>query len=122
MKKFSVIFLIIFLILCTALIKNSTKKLDEDIFVKKENIRSLKNEYENIKLEYDYLSSTEKLFEFQRLYFDNELMEKDIQEIKIIKQKFKKSLMNKMNLNINLIQNVPYLSTDIKPCLHNHCI
>ena len=45
MKKFSVIFLIIFLILCTALIKNSTKKLDEDIFVKKENIRSLKNEY-----------------------------------------------------------------------------
>jgi|TARA_B100001059_G_scaffold87499_1_gene85688 hypothetical protein len=88
MKKFSVIFLIIFLILCTALIKNSTKKLDEEIFVKKENIRSLKNEYENIKLEYDYLSSTEKLFEFQRLYFDNELMEKDIQEIKIIKQKF----------------------------------
>ena len=65
MKKFSVIFLIIFLILCTALIKNSTKKLDEEIFVKKENIRSLKNEYENIKLEYDYLSSTEKLFEFQ---------------------------------------------------------
>jgi len=90
MKKFSVIFLIIFLILCTALIKNSTKKLDEEIFVKKENIRSLKNEYENIKLEYDYLSSTEKLFEFQRLYFDNELMEKDIQEIKIIKQKFNK--------------------------------
>ena len=90
MKKFSVIFLIIFLILCTALIKNSTKKLYEDIFVKKENIRSLKNEYENIKLEYDYLSSTEKLFEFQRLYFDNELMEKDIQEIKIIKQKFNK--------------------------------
>ena len=90
MKKFSVIFLIIFLILCTALIKNSTKKLDEDIFVKKENIRSLKNEYENMKLEYDYLSSTEKLFEFQRLYFDNELMEKDIQEIKIIKQKFNK--------------------------------
>jgi len=90
MKKFSVIFLIIFLILCTALIKNSTKKLDEEIFVKKENIRSLKNEYENMKLEYDYLSSTEKLFEFQRLYFDNELMEKDIQEIKIIKQKFNK--------------------------------
>ena len=88
MKKFLVIFLIIFLILCTALIKNSTKKLDEEIFVKKENIRSLKNEYENIKLEYDYLSSTEKLFEFQRLYFDNELMEKDIQDIKIIKQKF----------------------------------
>ncbi len=99
MKKFSVISLIIFLILCTALIKNSTKKLDEKIFVKKENIRSLKNDYENIKLEHDYLSSTEKLFEFQRLYFDNELMKKDIQEIQIIKQKFNKLEFEQLKFN-----------------------
>lgn len=99
MKKFSVISLIIFLILCTAFIKNSTKKLDEKIFVKKENIRSLKNDYENIKLEYDYLSSTEKLFEFQRLYFDNELMKKDIQEIQIIKQKFNKLEFEQLKFN-----------------------
>ena len=54
-----------FLILFTALIKNSTKRIDDEIFVNKENIRSLKKEFENIKLEYDYLSSAEKLLEFQ---------------------------------------------------------
>ena len=89
MKKFLVIFLILFLILFTALIKNSTKRIDDEIFVREESIRSLKRDFENIKLEYDYLSSTEKLLEFQNLYFDHELINKNIQEIKIINQKLK---------------------------------
>ena len=84
MKKFSVIFLILFLILFTTLIKNSTKRIDDEIFVIKENMRSLKKDFENIKLEHDYLSSAEKLLEFQNLYFDDELVKKDIQEINII--------------------------------------
>ena len=84
MKKFSVIFLILFLILFTALIKNSTKRIDDEIFVIKENIRSLKKDFENIKLEHDYLSSAEKLLEFQNLYFDDDLVKKDIQEINTI--------------------------------------
>jgi len=81
MSKFFVILLIISLILSTALIKNSTKRLDDEIFVLKENIRDLKKDFGNIMLENDYLSSTEKLLEFQTLYFDNELIKKDIQEI-----------------------------------------
>ena len=81
MSKFFVILLIISLILSTALIKNSTKRLDDEIFVLKENIRDLKKDFGNIMLENDYLSSTEKLLEFQTLYFDNELEKKDIQEI-----------------------------------------
>ena len=84
MKKFSIIFLILFLILFTAFIKNSTKRIDDQIFSTKENIRDLKKNYENIKLEYDYLSSAEKLLEFQILYFDDELIKKDIHNIKII--------------------------------------
>ena len=84
MKKFSVIFLILFLILFTAFIKNSTKRIDDQIFTTKENIRGLKKDFENIKLEYDYLSSAEKLHELQDLYFDDELIKKDIQTIKII--------------------------------------
>ena len=74
MKKFSVIFLIVFLILSTALVKNSTKRIDDEIFTIKENIRALKKDFENIKLEYEFLSSTEKLLEFQNLYFDDELV------------------------------------------------
>ena len=86
MKKFSVIFLIVFLILSTALVKNSTKRTDDEIFTIKENIRALKKDFENIKLEYEFLSSTEKLLEFQNLYFDDELAKKGINEIKIIDQ------------------------------------
>ena len=84
MKKFFVIFLILFLILFTAVIKNSTKRIEDAIFVKEINIRDLGKDFENMKLEYDYLSSTEKLLEFQNLYFDNELVKKDIQNIKKI--------------------------------------
>ena len=89
MKKFSVISLILFLILFTAYIKNSTKRIDDSIFSTKENIRDLKKDFENIKLEYDYLSSAGKLLEFQKLYFENELTKKDIQNIKIIKENLK---------------------------------
>ena len=86
MKKFSVIFLILTLVLLTAFIKNSTKRIDDMIFVYKENIRSLNSDFENIKLEYDYLSSTENLFKFQILYFDDELIKKDILHFQVIKK------------------------------------
>ena len=98
MKKFSVIFLIVFLILSTALVKNSTKRTDDEIFTIKENIRVLKNDFENIKLEYEFLSSTEKLLEFQNLYFDDELVKKNINEIKIIDQSTKKLQINNLIL------------------------
>ena len=84
MKKISVIFLILFLILFTAVVKNSTKRIDDEIFANKENIRSLKKDFENIKLEHDYLSSADKLLGFQDLYFDDELVKRDIQDIKIV--------------------------------------
>tara|TARA_B100000886_G_scaffold118050_1_gene79371 strand:- start:25 stop:330 length:306 start_codon:yes stop_codon:yes gene_type:complete len=98
MKKFSVIFLILFLILSTALVKNSTKRTDDEIFTIKENIRALKKDFENIKLEYEFLSSTEKLLEFQNLYFDDELAKKGINEIKIIDQSTKKLQINDLIL------------------------
>ena len=98
MKKFSVIFLVVFLILSTALVKNSTKRIDDEIFTIKENIRALKKDFEYIKLEYEFLSSTEKLLEFQNLYFDDELVKKDINEIKIIDQSTKKLQINNLIL------------------------
>ena len=84
MKKLLATSSILFLILFTALIKNSTKRIDDMIFISEEKNRSLNNDYENIKLEYDYLSSTENLLKFQNLYFDDELEKIDIKEIKII--------------------------------------
>ena len=84
MKKILVIFLILFLILFTAIVKNSTKRIDDKILVKQENISGLNKEFGDIKLEHEYLSSAEKLLEFQNLYFEDELVKKDIQEIIII--------------------------------------
>ncbi len=83
MKKFGLAAVILFLVLLTAVIKNTTKQIEDELFTAKENIRVLKSEFENISLEYDYLSSAEKLLEYQSLYFEDELIQKDIKDIKI---------------------------------------
>ena len=83
MKKLVLVITIFFLVLSTAIIKNTTKQIEDEIFTVKENIRVLKSEFENVSLEYDYLSSAEQLLEFQSLYFENELIKKDIKNIKI---------------------------------------
>ena len=90
MKKVLVIFLILFLILFTAIVKNSTKRIDDKILVKQENISGLNKELGDIKLEHEYLSSAEKLLEFQNLYFEDELVKKDIQEIIIMDKEIAK--------------------------------
>tara|TARA_A100001234_G_scaffold204040_1_gene198641 strand:+ start:435 stop:704 length:270 start_codon:yes stop_codon:yes gene_type:complete len=81
MKKIVVIILMFSLILITTIVKNSTKKFEDETFLIKENIRSLIKDYEKSKLEFDYLSSAEKLIEYQQLYFENKLVQKKIKEI-----------------------------------------
>ena len=98
MKKFLVITLILSLISFTAIIKNSTKRIDEEIFISKENLRDLKKDFENIKLEHEYLSSAEKLLELHDVYFDDKLVKKKIQEIKIIYQKTDMSKIEQLKL------------------------
>ena len=85
MKKITIIMTIIILILSTTIIKNSAKKIEDNIFLVKENLRVLNSDYENILLEHNYLSSAEKLLEYQALYFEDELIQKNIQNIKIFK-------------------------------------
>ena len=84
MKKFSYSFLLILLIISTTLVKNSTKKLDQKIFESKENIRMLKDKYELVLLDYNYLSSPKKLADYQKKYFDDNLIPIDIEKIKKI--------------------------------------
>ena len=84
MKKIVTISLIFSLIVMTTFIKNSTKKIDEELFSLKENISDLNLELDNVKLEFDYLSSPEKLISYQELYFENKLTQKSMNEIEII--------------------------------------
>ena len=83
MKKLLLALTIITLVLTTAIIKNTTKKIEDKIFAYKESVRLLKSDLENIQLEYDYLSSAEKLLEYQSLYFEDQLVQKKIEDIKI---------------------------------------
>ena len=75
MRKLWVIFLILGLILSTAIIKKFNKKVEDEIFAIKENLINLKKSWVQ-KLEYNYLSSADKLIEFQRLYFENDFIKK----------------------------------------------
>ena len=84
MKKISIISLILFLILFTALIKNSTKKIEDEIFTVKESLIGLRKELGDTKLEFNYLSSAEKLLDYQSMYFEEDLTQKDIKEIQIL--------------------------------------
>ena len=83
MKKFALALVIFLLVLSTAIIKNTTKQIEDEIFTAKENIRVLKSEFENVSLEYDYSSSAERLLEYQSKYFEDELIQKNIKDIKI---------------------------------------
>ena len=98
MKKFGLIIVIFLLILSTAIIKNSAKKTEDQIFTVKENLRVLNSELEDILLEHDYLSSAEKLLEYQSLYFEDDLVQKDIQNIKIYRITKEKKLIQDLKI------------------------
>ena len=86
MKK--VVFAIVFiLILATSLVKNSTKEIEDKIFMVNENIRPLKSELGDVLLEYNYLSSPDKLIQYQAQYFEKDLIKIDITKIKKLTKK-----------------------------------
>tara|TARA_Y100001954_G_C15448876_1_gene425311 strand:+ start:94 stop:399 length:306 start_codon:yes stop_codon:yes gene_type:complete len=90
MKKLIVFSLIFVLVVSTSLVKNSTKDLDDEIYSIGENIFFLEDRLKDTRLEFDYLSSSEKLLEYQKLYFEKSLVKKSLQELKTLKIKEKK--------------------------------
>jgi len=86
MKK--VVFTTIFiLILATSLVKNSTKEIEDKILMINENVSSLKSELGDVLLEYNYLSSPDKLTQYQTQYFIKDLIKINIMKIKEITEK-----------------------------------
>ena len=82
LKKILLFIPIIILIFSTSLTKNSTKKLDKKIFEIQENIRALDDIYELVLLDYNYLTSPDKLMEYSKMYFEKELKKKEIIDLK----------------------------------------
>jgi len=97
-KKAGLIIVIFLLILSTTIIKNSTKEIEDEIYSVNENLRVLNSELGNVLLEHDYLSSSERLLEYQSLYFEDELIQKDIQNIKIYKTKEKEKIIKNLKI------------------------
>ena len=98
MKKTIIFLSIFFLILFTSIIKNSTKKIDDEIFIIEENLRILENRLNESKLEFNYLSSSEKLLEYQKLFFENKLVEKSIKEIFLLDYSNDEIFLNKLDI------------------------
>ena len=86
MKKVALVIMFL-LILGTSLIKNSTKEIEDKIFILNESIGSLKVELSDVMLEYNFLSSPEKLIQYQSQYFEKELIKIDIMKIQKISEK-----------------------------------
>ena len=81
MKKIIFSIIIVILIFLTSIIKNSTKKVNIEIFDLKEDIRLLNEKYELVLLDHNYLSSPKKLNEYQKKYFENDLIPTDIIDV-----------------------------------------
>ena len=97
MKKIILIFSILFLIVVTTFTKNSTKKLDNQIFGIRENISVLKDKYELVLLDYNFLTTPKKLLEYQSKYFETDLIPLDITQIKEIKEESNKLVITELS-------------------------
>ena len=82
MKKLILLLSIFLLLIFTTVTKNSTKEIEKQIYNTKENLRILEQKYEMVLLDFNYLSSPEKLMEYQLRYFEDELKEIDITDLK----------------------------------------
>ena len=98
MKKFFFSIAIVILIVITNLTKNTSKKIESEIFLKKENIRKLNQKFEYVLLDYNYLSSPKRLIEYQLKYFEEDLKPINLEKIKKIK--FKNNKVEILELNI----------------------
>ena len=81
MKKATFIAILI-LILATSLVKNSTKAIEDQIFLVNGNMRYLKSKLGDVLLEYNYLSTPDKLMQYQSQFFEKDLVRIDITKIK----------------------------------------
>ena len=85
MRNFIIILIVIILTIFTSLIKTSTRDLEAKIFSSKEQIKLLSDKKKLFLLENNFLSSPERLFEFKKLLFKNNLTSLNLDKFIIMK-------------------------------------
>ena len=95
MNRLAIFFLIFVFVISTAIIKNSSKKIEEKIYKKKENLAILKSEYDLVILEFDFLNSPHEIQKKAEQYFiKDEFSSIDISKLKIAEIKNSKIEFN----------------------------
>ena len=84
MKKYIILFGIIFLIITTSIVKSSTRQLEKKIFLLKEEVKILEEKYDFLLLESDYLTTPERLIGLKEKIFKDKFFPINPKDIKKI--------------------------------------
>ena len=84
MKKYKILFGIIFLIITTSIVKSSTRQLEKKIFMLEEEVKILDEKYDFLLLENDYLTTPERLIGLKEKIFKDKFFPINPKDIKKI--------------------------------------
>ena len=84
MKKYIILFGIIFLIILTSIVKSSTRQLEKKIFILEEEVKILEEKYNFLLLENDYLTTPERLVGLKEKIFKDKFFPINPKDIKKI--------------------------------------
>ena len=84
MKKYVILFGIIFLIITTSIVKSSTRQLEKNIFTLEEEVKILEEKFNFLILENDYLTTPERLIRLKEKIFKDKFFPLDPRDIKKI--------------------------------------
>ena len=84
MKKYIILFGIIFLIIATSIVKSSTRQLEKNIFILEEEVKILEEKFDFLLLESDYLTTPERLIGLKEKIFKDKFFPIDPMDIKKI--------------------------------------
>ena len=88
MKNLMIAFCLISLISFIAIIKTSSKKVEEKIFDLNENLSLLREKYNLLSLEYTYLSNPSRLISIMKNHKNEEYIHINAPDIKILNKKY----------------------------------
>ena len=84
MKKYVILFGIIFLIITTSIVKSSTRQLEKKIFILEEEVKILEEKFDFLLLENDYLTTPERLIGLKEKIFKDKFFPINPNDIKKI--------------------------------------
>ena len=84
MKKYVILFGIIFLIITTSIVKSSTRQLEKKIFILEEEVKILEEKFDFLLLENDYLTTPKRLIELKEKIFKDKFFPIDPSDVKKI--------------------------------------